>query len=480
MQATRWIAALAFALLAVPVGARAGESEAERFQALEERMRVLEDKLAASTATIEAQQELLQKAAPDVAQGSALDAFFNKLEVGGFVTGSYLYNFNQPSTPSTGFGTQPLNQFNNRHDEFSFDAAKLELGKAAANPGEAGFQLEMLYGQNGDILRRASPTRVVDNDGDGTPDTLPVGGFGDSDMGVFIQEAYAAYNLNGVTFKLGKFETLLGYEVLDSHKNPSITHGILFTWAIPLYHTGLLASGALSENVTWALGITDGFNNVIENNDGKGLLGQIAYTSGPLFMALNGFWGGEGSQSGDNTVPPPAGLGSVDDFRIADAVLSYSPSDTMSFWINADIGEQEDQFLQTTPVSGVFSDSDPYYWGVAAGGKFQISEKLGFAVRGEYFDDEDDMRGTAFGTCALCLTPGVDDAEVQLWSLTGTASYQFTPSLRMRGELRWDHADNDISSAVAGAGGGNIFSKGSSGVDDEAILGILEVSYIFD
>jgi hypothetical protein len=437
-------------------------------------MRVLEDKLAASSATIEAQQELLQRATPDVSQGSALDAFFSKLEVGGFVTGSYLYNFNQPSIPSTGSGTQGLNQFNNRHNEFSFDAAKLEIGKTAANPGEGGFQFEMLYGQNADILRRASPTRITDVDGDGTPDTLSVGSFGDSDMGVFVQEAYASYNMSGVTWKLGKFETLLGYEVLDSHKNPNITHGLLFTWAIPLYHTGLLASGNLAEGVTWAVGLTDGFNNVIENNDGKAYLAQLTATSGGLFGALTGFFGTEASEGSSSALTQ----GSVDDFWIFDGIVSFSPTASTTFWLNADLGTVEDLPLVSSAdlVTGA-GDDDPEYWGVAVGGKIALSDKLGFAVRGEYLEDDENVRGTAFGLA------GVDGADVELYSLTGTMSYAFTSNLKLRGEVRWDHADNGVDDAVSPNGGGAVFLKGSStdgNTDDESILGLVEVSYIFD
>jgi hypothetical protein len=477
MQAMRFRLSLAVALLALPVGARAADSEGGRVDALEARMRVLEDKLAASEATIDAQRELLQRAAPDVAQGSAIDAFFSKLEVGGFVTGSYLYNFNQPArgaviggTPGLPpFTTQPLNQFNRRHDEFSLDAVKLEVGKAAANPGEAGFQIDLLYGQNADILRSFSPTNPAP--------------FGDSDESVFVQEAYAAYNMNGVTWKLGKFETLLGYEVIDSYRNPNVTHGLLFTWAIPLYHTGVLASGPLGEGVTWALGLTDGFNNVIENNDGKGILGQIAATSGPFSGSFNVFWGGEGSEGSDSSSPNAGGAGmlpSTSDLMIFDAIGSYSPSDTMTFWVNADLGKQEDQWLASNNTVGVpFQEDDPYYWGVALGGKFKLTEKLGFAVRGEYFDDEDDMRGTSFGITGS--TPGVKGADVELYSLTGTLSYAFTSNLLMRGEVRYDHADNSVPGTASAFGDGEIFPKGGdANTENESILGLVEVSYIFD
>jgi len=448
MQATR-LGALVVALLAVPLGARAQDDEATRFQALEERMRVLEDKLAASSATIEAQQELLQRAAPDVAQGSGLDGFFSKLEVGGSVTGSYLYNFNRPSIPPGATATQPLNQFNNRHNEFSFDAAKLDLSKTAANPGEAGFGFEMLYGQNGDILRNASPTSTA-------------GVFGDSDMGVFVQEAYGSYNLNGVTLKMGKFETLLGYEVLDSYKNPNVTHGLLFTWAIPLYHTGLLASGSVAEGVSWSAGIVNGFNNVIENNDGKAFVGQLAMTAGPLFGALNAFYGPEAADP-----PNPGQPGTRDDLMILDAVATFAASDTISLWLNADYGMQDNQ-----AVVGQISDKDADYWGVSAGGKIKLSDKLGFALRGEYLNDDDALRSS------FTTFPPTNNGDVKAYSLTGTLSYMLAQNLMMRGEVRWDHTDDELSTPS-----GAVFPDGSvvdGNFDDSAVLGLVEVSYIFD
>lgn len=454
MQATRLIGCLAVALLAVPIGARAAEGESAQLQALEERMRVLEDKLAASSATIEAQQEILQRTTPPVSQGSAMDAFFNKLEVNGAVTGSYLYNFNNPTVPGSGTGTQPLNQFNNRHNEFSLDAAKFELSKTAASPGEAGFALDLLYGQNGDILRRA-----------GDPGNLnaPLG-YGVSDDGVFVQEAYATYNLSGVTFKLGKFETLLGYEVLDSYKNPNVTHGLLFTWAIPLYHEGLLATGALMEGVSWSAGLVNGFNNVIENNDGKAFVGQIAATAGPFFGAFNAFYGPETS---DNTVSgnPVGQPGTTDDLMILDAVATFNASDTISLWANADYGMQDNQ-----TVAGQVGDKDADYWGVAVGSKIKFGEKLAFAVRGEYFQDEDALRSSFEGVGPT------DNSDVKAYSATGTLSYMLAQNLMMRGEFRWDHVD-DENNTPSGA----IFPDSSAtSPDDDSYLGIVEVSYMFD
>ena len=92
--------------------------------------------------------------------------------------------------------------------------------------------------------------------------------------------------------KLGQWETLLGYEVIDSVANRNVTHGLLFTYAIPLVHTGLQASGKIGGSDSafgWAAGYVNGWNNPIDTNDNKGVLGQLSYSSGVFSTALNGY-----------------------------------------------------------------------------------------------------------------------------------------------------------------------------------------------
>ncbi len=417
--------------------------EDARMQALEERLLALEDKLEASERTIEAQEDLLKsQAAPAVSQGSGLDSFFESLEVGGHITTSYLYNFNAP--PNGAGGGQPLCQFNCNQNEFKLDAAKIDIGKPAANPGEAGFQLDLLYGQNADISRALSPTATG-------------GSFGDDDFSTFVQQAYVSYNWDGVELKMGKFETLLGWEVLDSYKNYNVTHGILFTWAIPLYHTGIMAGGSLGENVGWNLGFVNGFNNPVETNDNKGVLGLISLTEDPFFVSLSGYYGADALQG---TMGDP---GSADSQLILDLVATYTPNDDLTFWLNADYGDQEDG----GPTGG---DAD--WWGIAVGTNVTLTEKLSFAVRGEYFSDEDDFRGIPDGLGAPVFK---DDFEA--YSLTGTLKYALTDHLTVRGELRYDKADDDR----IGGNGGDIFpDDSSSGFEDDEVFGIVEVSYVFD
>ncbi|MFI5314242.1 MAG: hypothetical protein ACHQ6T_00945, partial [Myxococcota bacterium] len=97
-------AAIAASLLCfMPLLARADAAEDKRLAAMEARITQLEDKLATSQKTIDQQAELLKsQATPAVSAGSEpskLDAFLNTVQINGFVSASYQYQFNNPDNP---------------------------------------------------------------------------------------------------------------------------------------------------------------------------------------------------------------------------------------------------------------------------------------------------------------------------------------------------------------------------------------------
>ena len=147
---TKGIALVAGILLLAPLVSNAEGEAVSRMGALEQRMMALEDQLQSSEATVAAQRQLLNNQAPAaVGEGNRLDNFLGGLEIGGYVNASYGYNFNDPDVNG---GSQPLNQFNLNHNTFELDAVKLELGRPTDGAGTAGFQVDMLYGENNNIL----------------------------------------------------------------------------------------------------------------------------------------------------------------------------------------------------------------------------------------------------------------------------------------------------------------------------------------
>jgi hypothetical protein len=479
MQIHRIVRALALscgALLLLPWSAGAEPEPGERMGALEERMRVLEDKLAASEATVAAQRELLQQHAPEVKQGG-LDPFFNSLVFGGHVTASYGYNFNNPDFNSA---AQPHFQFNKNHNSFQVDAIKFELGRAAAEPGTAGFQVDMLLGENAKILRAS------DIPYGGGVDEI-VDGVGDSN--IFFQEAYVAYNHDGNLVQLGKFETLLGYEVLDSPYNPNVTHGILYTFAIPLYHTGLLVSGPLAmEGWTYAAGIVNGFNNATDFNDNKGFLGRIGFTDGPVAVTGNAFIGSEGLRAsatkglpcttpvgaplpGDGGTPVGDCFGDNNNrTQIYNIVGTFQAADNLKTWIDLVYGFQElDSDVVRIPLSGQFpltGVEDPQWYAAALGMKYAFNEQTSIALRGEIFHDDGNFR----------IVHGALGQEADHYTGTVTLAHKVTDNLLARLEYRHDVVDTNGPGPESDA----VEFKHDGDGDDQQDFGILEVSYTFD
>ncbi len=436
---------------ALPLSAAAADDA--QVKALEQRLTALEDRLAASEATVAAQKEQIERAAlPHVGQSaSGMDKFLSTLQIGGAVTTSYAYNFNDPDTNQ---GTNALYQFNTDHNSFSLDAVKLELGRPASEPGMAGFQIDLVYGENANIMAAGTPSTTgrLYNPVGGASTRAP----GDTD--VFVQEGYVSYNLQGTTFQLGKWETLLGYEVIDSRLNPNITHGLLFTLAIPLYHTGLLASGSLAEGVVWALGVSNGFNNVNDFGDDKGLLGRIGMVGSNYSLLLNGFYGAEQTETRSST---GVVIGDDEDDRmILDLIATFNPSDTLSLWANFDLGEEE--FTRSPGVAT--APDDGRWYGLALGGKLALTEKTSVALRGEYMIDKNVSRFSFFG--------GND--ELDAYSATLTLAHKLTENLMGRMELRHDVIDPE------GPLGGSGPSEHDNNVDAQQDVGIVEVTYSFD
>jgi hypothetical protein len=458
----RFIAvSLAIATQVVAVPGVFASPEDDRVRVLEDRLRALEDRLTQSESVIETQRAALgERGKADVGQGSTLDGFFQSVEVNGHVAASYAYNFNRPEVNA---GAQALNQFNLNDNELSLDAFKLELGKKAAEPGTAGFQLDLLFGRNAGIF----------NAGAAVFDPMSVGEAA-SDTELFLQEAYLSYNLGGIEFKAGKFETPLGFEVIDSNDNPNVTQGLLFTFLIPLFHTGLLAGGNFNENLSWQAGVVNGFNNTRENGDNKGLLGRLAFSSGSLFLAYNVYYGTLGETRTSTTSGLTVGDDAADTL-INDFIVQITPSDSFTTWLNVDYGKTDRRRDSTNPALVSDFGSDPTFFGAALGAKVKLSDSLYIAARGEFVNDDNASRfGGLFSGSATPGSPLVNDFdEINIYTATITLGYQINPNLLGRLELRRDKANCDRPSCSP-------FRDSSNGGTEKSDFGIVELVYSFD
>jgi hypothetical protein len=359
-----------------------------------------------------------------------------------------VYNANNPDNP---IYAQRLNQFNLDHNTFNLDAAAIDLSMPAAEPGQAGFQLDINFGNNAAILASYSggSTEV-------------------SDTALMIEQANVSYNWDGVVFKAGKFDTLLGYEVIDIVSNKQVTQGVLFTYAIPLYHTGLLASGKFSEEWGWAAGAVNGWGNtgngVTDTNDNKGVLAQINLATGPFSTAFTTYYGSDGNTGFANT------SNSTQNFNesrslVLDWNATVKATDAFTIWWEANWGSQADVEFDAVDNPGPFAGRtlNANWYGALLGTSFQVTDALNLSARGEIMRDSKGYR----------ITNG---DEVTAYTLTGTAGYQLTDNLLARMEVRYDILSADSVSDVS-----SFFPQGGPDNGSRRDLQyIANVAYVFD
>ncbi len=335
----------------------------------------------------------------------ALEAAIKKppfgLKIGGMVVTSYLYDFNRPDSD-----TVSLRALDKDHNTFSLDLFQLQLSREPGEDG-VGFGAKLNFGKTAE--RMAS-----DWDGDGT-----IGNAAEEQNSIELEEAYITYNPPGAPdfqIKAGKFVTLLGAEVIESPLNFNISRSIAFGFAIPFTHTGALASYKFSDMVSLTGGIVNGWDNVIDSNDGKSFLGNLTIAPADQFtLSLNGIYGAEQPDRGDSKR------------GVLDVVATITPVENLTFSLNYDFGSETD----------ILPNDDTAYWHAFSGiVAYDVPDvfivPVGFALRGEFFDDSDGTR----------LAPP-NGGYQNVWEVTATGKIVLAEGLMLRAEYRYDSARHD-------------------------------------
>jgi len=235
-----------------------------------------------------------------------------------------------------------------------------------------------------------------------------------------IQEAYISGRApigEGPQLKLGKFVTLLGYEVIEGPSNLNYSRGYLYTFAIPFTTTGGLVSYTFNDWLSAQAGLVLGWDRSNTDNSGPSGTGQIAVTPlKDLSTALNFIVGPEIS-------------GDKNPIRwVIDLTANYTGVKDFTFGFNFDYGWQEnDVFLANQGQP----NKNAQWYGIAGYAAYDFLKDFRVALRQEWFDDVNGVRtGTAGG--------------VTLFSTTATLQYNIWKGLFARGEYRHDQANEFV------------------------------------
>ena len=301
-----------------------------------------------------------------------------KIDVTGFVDVYYGYNFNKVDPIARTFDVQ--------HNAFSLSLAEVAFAKGVTPESRVGFRVDLDFGKTADLVAAYEPEAT-----DG------------KEIYKHIQQAYGSLLTGKVQWDVGKFVTPMGAEVIESQDNWNYTRGVLFGYAIPFYHVGIRTTVPVSDKLSLAGFLTNGWNNSSEMYGDFPCVGLQATLkpSGSVTWTLN-------YMVGQEVAGPDA-----DNRDLFDTTLSVTATSKLSLMANYDYGKE----------------GGTSWWGIAGYAKLQAAPSWALVGRYEYADDTDGGFMT-FGT------------KVQ--SVTLTSDHLVAGALRLRLEYRTDFADDAV------------------------------------
>ncbi len=306
-----------------------------------------------------------------------------------------------------------------KENGFNLDVVKLSIAKPEdATPWASGYQVDLLAG----------PDAVGYNTSVGTKATTS------SDFA--IKQAFVSLNApvgNGLDFKVGVFDSPLGYEVFDSGSNPNYTRS--YGYAIePTELTGVSATYKVNDLLSLNGGAADTSAGFINNRNSNSGLTQstwhLAYFGDATITAPSSWGWAAGSAAfvgvlygGANTVQN----GYTGGYMGGNQVNYYGGLTLNTPWKEVTGGLAFDyarNFLGGYENTGGNTfDYDVLALGLY--GKYQASDKLSFSARGEYVE-------------ADSYTASKYSGSLNLVELTGTIEYDLWANVISRLEVRWD------------------------------------------
>ena len=278
--------------------------------------------------------------------------------------------------------------------------------------------------------------------------TLNTGGTSEQ---IAIHQAYVTLRTpigNGIDWKMGVFDTIIGYESFSSINNPNYTHSYGFTIE-PGQHTGLLGTYIVNSELTVSAGIANtlasstingrAFNTGTQGNpvsagnmveSYKAYMGSATYTVSTNAGWLSGSTFTAGIVNGFNSTQPndTAGVGIKQTSAYAGTTLS-TPISALKIGASMDLAYQHD--ANNIPVAG--DNGRTWAWDIY--GSYQATEKLAFNLRGELVNV----------SSGVLDTPTVLFDNNHLYDVTATVSYSLWKNVISRAEFRWDHIEHGLA-----------------------------------
>jgi len=366
------------------------------------------------------------------------------IKLSGYVDAGYSYNFTGAANGKSDV-TGRLGSDTAAKGDFNLYAVKIALEKALSseNKAQAGFRTDVMIGEDANYLINRNTSNTLSNTNQNS-------------NALFLEQAYVSIRApvgNGWDFKIGKFVSILGYEVMERPANMNTTYGLLWQH-MPLYYTGVLSSYKFDDYLDGKLGVVNGSNS--DNNtttsgggDGCAVLAALNVTApGGNANWSNNF---QYSSNSENNTYQATYLNTTPDYS-----LNNNSGSAYTFiyntWGNWAPKFADDKLLlafeallRSTGGSGggggaisSFNGTEPYantanstFYGFGAYAKYQFNDWFSLASRGEY----------------LGYNVAYSESKNNLWEYTITAGFNVIDNLLIRAEYRLDWGTDAVNNA---------------------------------
>jgi len=377
----------------------------------------------------------------DEAKMSALQTAFSNTTISGVVDVGAQYNTGNVHNgffEDEDFG----GNFNPKLDAFSVNQVIISLDKPLdESPWAAGYHVDLNWGTDA-VGTQTSP--LLEN---GVPDDA--GFFGTQSP---VRQAYVTMRTpigNGIDWKAGLFDNIIGYEGNTLAANPNYTHS--FGWGLePTSQLGLVGTYKVCNLVTVQAGLANSYGGVFdeENNvSDKTFLGAVTLTAPDSW----GWVKGAALTVGVNQQFYKFGM----DNYYAGLTLP-TPISALKVGFALDVA--------STANAGPGNPHNDSVWVAGAYAAFQATDKLSLNGRAEYADG------------------GLDIGRGE--EVTLTAQYNLWANVISRVEVRWDHADQGQGLGFVGPDSDQRFNDdedfdGEDGARSDDFMLAFNVAYQF-
>jgi len=368
------------------------------------------------------------------------------IKLSGYVDAGYSYNFTGASA-GTSDVTGRFGSDTAAKGDFNLYAVKIALEKAltSENKAQAGFRTDVMIGEDANYLINRGTTNNITNDQQNS-------------NSLFLEQAYVSIRApvgNGWDFKVGKFVSILGYEVIERPANMNVTYGLLWQ-QMPLYYTGVLSSYKFDDYLDAKLGVVNGSqtdNNTTTSGGGDGCAvlaalnvtapgGNANWSNNFQYSSNNDNQSYQGTTASSTSTAEANNSSGTGYTFIYNSWGNWAPKfadDKLLFAFNALLGTESTN-------NGNPSQPGTTWFGAGAYAKYQFNDWFSLCSRGEYLGGNNPEK-------LVNTTPGgiAGNSGLSLWEYTLTAGFNVIDNLLIRAEYRLDWGNNSVNNIETGS-----------------------------